>query len=53
MELLNASGMQAGFTMGMRPDGRELLVVAIKGTFRIPPPPLTAMESVEKAVSPR
>lgn len=38
MELLNASAMQAGFTMGMRPDGRELLVVAIKGTFTIPPP---------------
>jgi hypothetical protein len=37
MELLNASGMQAGFTMGMRPDGRELLVVVVKGTFNIPP----------------
>jgi hypothetical protein len=29
--------MQAGYTMGMRPDGRELLVVAVKGTFNIPP----------------
>ncbi|MCG7917072.1 MAG: hypothetical protein B6D70_14145 [gamma proteobacterium symbiont of Stewartia floridana] len=37
MELLNATGMQAGYTMGTRPDGRELLVVAIKGTFTIPP----------------
>src|SRR5215813_10890290 len=36
MELLNATGMQAGYTMGMRPDGRELLVVVVKGTFAIP-----------------
>ncbi|MCP5444544.1 MAG: DUF2169 domain-containing protein [Chromatiaceae bacterium] len=36
MELLNATGMQAGYTMGMQPDGRELLVVAVKGTFTIP-----------------
>ncbi len=36
MELLNATKMQAGYTMGMQPDGRELLVVVIKGTFAIP-----------------
>ncbi|MCU7905714.1 MAG: DUF2169 domain-containing protein [Candidatus Thiodiazotropha sp. (ex Epidulcina cf. delphinae)] len=36
MELLNATPMQAGYTMGMQPDGRELLVVAVKGTFTIP-----------------
>jgi hypothetical protein len=36
MELLNMTGMPAGYTLGMRPDGRELLVVAIKGTFTIP-----------------
>lgn len=36
MNLLNATGMQAGYTMGMQPDGRELLVVAVKGTFTIP-----------------
>jgi hypothetical protein len=36
MELLNATGMQASYTMGMRPDGRELLVVVVKGTFDIP-----------------
>ena len=36
MELLNATQMQAGYTMGLRPDGRELLVVAIKGTFSFP-----------------
>jgi hypothetical protein len=28
--------MLAGYTMGMEPSGRELLVVAIKGTFRVP-----------------
>lgn len=38
MELLNATGMQAGYTLGMQPDGRELLVVAVKGTFTIPKP---------------
>jgi hypothetical protein len=36
MELLNATGMPAGYTLGMQPDGRELLVVAVKGTFVIP-----------------
>jgi len=28
--------MKAAYTMGMKPDGRELLVVAVKGTFTIP-----------------
>src|ERR1019366_8064087 len=36
MELLNATRMQAGYTMGLRPDGRELLVVVVKGTFEFP-----------------
>ena len=36
MELLNATGMQAGYTLGMKPDGRESILVAIKGTFEIP-----------------
>ncbi|WP_319577113.1 DUF2169 domain-containing protein [uncultured Desulfobacter sp.] len=36
MDLLNATNMQAGYTMGMQPDGRESLVVVVKGTFRIP-----------------
>ena len=36
MELLNATKMHAAYTMGMQPDGRELLVVVIKGTFVIP-----------------
>lgn len=37
MELLNATKMQAGYTLGMKPEGRELLVVVVKGTFTIPP----------------
>jgi hypothetical protein len=36
MELLNATPMRAGYTMGIQPDGRELLVVVAKGTFKIP-----------------
>lgn len=36
MELINATRMLAGYTMGMEPSGRELLVIVIKGTFRIP-----------------
>ena len=35
MDLLNATGMQAGYTLGMEPSGREHLVVAVKGTFNI------------------
>jgi hypothetical protein len=38
MELLNATGMQAGYTMGMDPSGREHLVAVVKGTFNIPEP---------------
>lgn len=38
MELLNATKMKAGYTMGLKPDGRELLVVVVKGTFNIPKP---------------
>src|SRR5205823_8245313 len=36
MNLVNATKMQAGYTMGLQPDGRELLVVVVKGTFTIP-----------------
>ncbi|MCG8022594.1 MAG: DUF2169 domain-containing protein [Candidatus Thiodiazotropha endolucinida] len=36
MELLNATPMQVGYTMSMLPDGRELLVVVVKGTFTMP-----------------
>lgn len=38
MELINATRMVAGYTMGMEPGGRELLVVAVKGTFHMPAP---------------
>jgi hypothetical protein len=37
VELINATRMVAGYTLGMEPDGRELLVVVVKGTFRLPP----------------
>jgi hypothetical protein len=36
MELINATRMTAGYTMGLEPSGRELLVVVIKGTFVLP-----------------
>jgi len=36
MELINSTRMVAGYTMGMEPSGRELLVVVVKGTFLIP-----------------
>lgn len=36
MQLLNATKMKAGYTAGLRPDGRELLVVVVKGTFKFP-----------------
>ncbi|MDX1655672.1 MAG: DUF2169 domain-containing protein [Candidatus Competibacteraceae bacterium] len=39
MELLNATGMAAGYTLGLDPDGRERLVVAVKGTFTLPSEP--------------
>jgi len=36
MELKNATKMNAGYNMGMDPDGREYLVVIVKGTYDIP-----------------
>lgn len=36
MDLINATKMVAGYTQGMRPDGSELLVVVVKGTFDLP-----------------
>ncbi|RTD90966.1 DUF2169 domain-containing protein [Variovorax atrisoli] len=38
MELINATRMLAGYTMGVEPSGRESLVVVIKGTFVLPRP---------------
>jgi hypothetical protein len=36
MEFINSTRMLAGYTMGVEPNGRESLVVVVKGTFRIP-----------------
>jgi hypothetical protein len=36
MDLINSTRMVAGYTLGVEPSGRELLVVVVKGTFRIP-----------------
>lgn len=36
MEVINATRMACGHTLGTAPDGRESLVVVIKGTFAIP-----------------
>ncbi|MEO6237661.1 MAG: DUF2169 domain-containing protein [Vicinamibacterales bacterium] len=36
MELINETRMVAGYSMGLEPSGRELLVVVIKGTFVLP-----------------
>jgi len=36
VELINDTAMQAGYTVGLSPDGRELLVAVVKGTFAIP-----------------
>lgn len=36
MELLNASKLQAAYTMGMASDGRESLVIVAKGSFDLP-----------------
>jgi hypothetical protein len=38
MELINATRMIAGYTLGIEPSGRELLIVVIKGTFHLPKP---------------
>ena len=39
MEFINATRMMASFTLAFDASGRELLVVAIKGTFSIPDQP--------------
>lgn len=36
MELINATRMIAGYTMGIEPSGREFLIVVVKATFRLP-----------------
>jgi hypothetical protein len=37
LKLINGTGMAGGCTLGMDPSGAERLVVAIKGTFTLPP----------------
>lgn len=39
MEFINATRMVAGYTLAFDVSGRELMVVAIKGTFHIPDQP--------------
>ena len=36
MDFVNETTMEAGWTLGFEPDGRELLVVAVKATYNIP-----------------
>jgi hypothetical protein len=50
MELINATKMQAGYTMGVQPDGLELLVVVVKGTFTIPAKPGEEPKPAEEQV---
>jgi hypothetical protein len=42
--------MVAGYTMGMEPNGRELLVVVVKGTFRMPEERGARLQLVEEQV---
>jgi len=50
MELINSTRMVAGYTLGMEPGGRELLVVVVKGTFRIPARPGEVLRLHEEQV---
>lgn len=49
MNFLSAAKMQAGYVIGMNPDGRELLVVVVKATFGIPPSGREAVLASEQA----
>jgi hypothetical protein len=40
MNLINGTKMQAGYTLGLDKDGRESVVVVVKGTFLIPSNPV-------------
>ncbi len=48
MELLNSTRMEAGYTLGVEPSGREHLVVAVKGTFAFPEDPDTPPRLAEE-----
>lgn len=49
MDLLNATRMPAAYTQGLDKDGREFLVVAVKGTFTIPAPAEEPVLAAEQA----
>jgi len=51
MELINSTGFQAAYTLGLEPDGRESIVVVIKGTFVFPKDGGT-LEKSEKQIPP-
>lgn len=36
MDLINATPMRAGYTLGLDPSGQERIVVVVKGTFEMP-----------------
>ena len=36
MDFVNETGMAAGWTLGFERDGRELLVIVVKGTYTLP-----------------
>ena len=38
MDFVNATNMQAGYTLGIAPTGQESIVVIVKATFSIPEP---------------
>lgn len=48
MDFVNATNLESGFTVGARPDGRELLVVVVKGTFTIPAQPADAAKLADE-----
>jgi hypothetical protein len=50
MQLLNATQMQAGYTLGIDPAGRERIVVVVKGTFMFPKKPDVESELAEEQV---
>jgi hypothetical protein len=49
MDFVNKSSVPAGWTMGFAPDGRELIVIAIKATFVIPHDQGTPEHAAEQA----
>jgi hypothetical protein len=49
MDFVNESGLPANWTFGFEPDGRELLIVAVKATYGIPRNGERAVLSEEQA----